>query len=226
MTEQEWKNQRSKANANLELLKMKKRSGLVRQEEIDEAQRILNALMTYQPEPVTEVVAEKQPDCPKIPATVGIELPVMPVAEFTRLLEELTLQKSEFHKQMAIRCNKLKDIPDNESAKELVDEIDEFYDKRTEMAVKINFLKANGRLPEDLGNNQPAEDLQLKFLENLPADKYELSKLLNATLPNLSKARGKLQTVKDQVKKVHYSQKVAKLEAEVALIRSRINALS
>ncbi|RAI76001.1 hypothetical protein HMF3257_20795 [Spirosoma telluris] len=225
MTEQEWKNQRSKASANLELLKMKKRGGLVSQEELDEASRILNALMTYQPEAVPEM-AEIQPDCPTIPTKAGIEIPVMPVAEFTRLLEELTLQKSEFHKQMAIRCNKLKDIPDHESAKELVDEIDHYYERRTEMAVKINFLKANGRLPEDSGNNQPAEDLQLKFLENLPADKYELSKLLTTILPNLSKARGKLQAVKDQVKRVHYSQKVARLEAEVALIRSRIKALS
>lgn len=235
MTDQELRSQRNKARANLELMQLKARSGLVSQAALEEAKQVYQALVAYQM-PVGPVT----PNSPPGPASAlvspprtdeqTIELPKMPVGEFTRLLEELTLQKSAFHKEMAIRCNQLKDIPDNESAKDLVDDIDRFYDLRTEVAVKINFLKANGRLPEDLGNADAAAesvaDHQLKYLENLPADKYELSRMLALTMPNLSKARTALERATSPVKKLHYSQKVAKLEVEVALLRSRMAALS
>ncbi len=155
-----------------------------------------------------------------------MKITAMPVGEFTKLLEELTLQKAGFHKEMAIRSNQLATIPDDVNAKELVDEIDRFYEARNEVAVKINYLKANGKLPEDSGNPEPnSEDFKLKFLDSLPADKYELAKKLNGLLPNLSKARNQLQKAKDPTKKVHYSQKVARLEAEVALVRSAMKGM-
>ncbi|QHV97955.1 hypothetical protein [Spirosoma endbachense] len=149
----------------------------------------------------------------------------MAVGDFTRLLEELTLQRSEFHKLMCLKSNQLKDIPDHESAKTLVDEIEDYYEKRNEVAVKINYLKANRRLPEDVGKESDPETLKLKFVENLPVDKYELSKKLQLALPNLSKARTNLQRAKDPVTRLKYSQKVAKLEAEVALIRSAMKGM-
>lgn len=230
MTEQEWRNQKNKARANWELLQMKQRAGVVTVEALAEAERVYKALVAYvlpSPEaPPTRT--DTRPD-PNTAASVEptVDLPAMPVGEFTRLLEELTLQKSAFHKEMAIRCNRLKDIPDSVNAKELVDDIDDFYERRNAVAVKINYLKANGRLPEDLGNEAPVdpEELKLTFMANLPADKYELSKKLALLLPNLSKARTNLERAKDQTKKVHYGQKVAKLEMEAALIRSRMKGM-
>ncbi|SFD47201.1 hypothetical protein [Spirosoma endophyticum] len=229
MTTQEWKTQRNKAAANLELLKMKKRAGLASPADVQNAEAILQGLVNYRPEaePAVKSEAPSKPEkCPSLQASQPVDIPAMPVLEFTRLLEELTLQKAGFHKEMSIRCNRLKDIPDHESAKELVDEIDDLYEKRTAVAVKINFLKANGRLPEEAAPELTVEDMKLKFMENLPTDKYDLSKLLSTLMPNLSKARGRLQQSKDPVKKVEYSQKVAKLEAEVALVRSRLKAFS
>jgi len=227
MTEQELKAQRNRAKANLELLQMKLRSGLVTAAAVAEAESIYKALVDYRPEPVLERPKTSQP-APAVvePASDAgrVELPAMPVSEFTLLMEQLATEKAGYHTKMAKLCNTLKDIPDHVNAKEVVDEIDRFYDLRNGVAVKMQFLKANGRLPQDEGNETPApvdlETVKLAFLENLPSDKYELSKKLQLALPNLSKARTNLQRAKDPVKRQHYAEKVAKLEIEVGLIRS------
>jgi hypothetical protein len=191
-----------------------------------EAERIYQALVNYVPEAAVVPPATNPAVSQPVPAVADV--PAMPVAEFTSLLEELTLQKSEYHKQMCIRSNQLHTIPDHESAKDLVDEIDRFYDLRNEVAVKIRFLKENGRLPEDVGKPEAVDpDIQkTRFMENLPADKYELSRQLQLKLPNLSKARTALERATDVVTKQKYSQKVAQLEMEVALMRSKLTALS
>jgi chorismate mutase len=116
------------------------------------------------------------------------------------LLEQLTLEKSEAHKQMCIRSNQLAHIPDDMNAKSLVDEIQTFKAQRTELGTKIAYLKANGQLPVV---DEPAQaEQQSEFLDSLPTEKYELAKLLkDSILPNLSKARGKLRLAKDEVKR-------------------------
>jgi hypothetical protein len=217
MNEQEVISQRKKARANWELLQMRKRSGLIPQSAVDEALQIYEALVRYQVPIFAEplVIVEKS-------VPVG---PVVTLPEFTALLEQLTLEKSEAHKQMCIRSNQLAHIPDDMNAKSLVDEIQTFKAQRTELGTKIAYLKANGQLPVV---DEPAQaEQQSEFLDSLPTEKYELAKLLkDSILPNLSKARGKLRLAKDEVKKVHYSQKIAKLETEAALIRSRMSSLS
>ncbi|WP_138993956.1 hypothetical protein [Larkinella sp. C7] len=218
MTNDELSSQRKKARANLELLQMKKRAGLVSQADIDEANQIYQALINYQAPPDVATSDVSTSGGSAVPAA-------MPVSEFTALLETLTGEKAELHKQMCLRSNQLAQIPDAVNAKALVDEIQDYKARRNEIGAKIAFLKANGRLPDVVADPSPQQE-QTAFMESLPGDKYELARLLkDSILPNLSKARAKLALSANEVKKVHYGQKVARLEAEAALVRARMNAL-
>ncbi|GAB3256057.1 hypothetical protein GCM10027347_17630 [Larkinella harenae] len=226
MTETEHKAQLKKAKANLELKQMYHRAGKVSKADVAEAQLIYDQLKAYRV-PVEPLPVERSNS---LAAESAVVLPAMPVSEFTRLLEELTIENAEAHKQMAMRANRLADYPDTVNVKGLVDEIQEWKAKRNALGEKIAYLKANGRLP-DLAPVPDAEDapeaVKSTFLANLPAERYELSRLItNSLSPKVSRARKGLARAKTDLWRAHYTKQLAQAEAELALAKSKMAALA
>ncbi|MGA0558293.1 hypothetical protein ACO2Q8_16660 [Larkinella sp. VNQ87] len=235
MNETEWKAQRKKAQANYELKKMLVGAGRATAAEVEEARRIFDALKAYQPEaPGVDSPCVDRPAVPTpAPKTAAVEsaavVPGMPVPEFTKLLEELTIERQEYHKQMCLRSNRLGDYPDETNLKDLVDEIQEYKAKRNAVAEKIAYLKANGRLPATPG---PADDnapevQESAFLANLPADRYELNKLLvNSLMPKLYRAKKGLAGAESELWKAHYRKEMAKAKAAVDAAKRQLSAMA
>ncbi|RAJ92220.1 hypothetical protein LX87_05188 [Larkinella arboricola] len=231
MNEAELKAQRNKALANYELKKMLARSGRVSAQEVEEARRIWEALRDYKPTEAARPIVATVPDPPAPkPPDSAVVVPAMAVDEFTRLIEDLTIERHEAHKQMCMRSNRLADYPDDQNVKDLVDEIQEWKRKRNEVAEKITFLRNNGRLPEPMpaqAAERSPEVPESAFLANLPADRYELNKLLvNSLNPKLYRAKQGLKNAKLEIWKAHYQKEVAKCQAAVDLAKSQLSALA
>lgn len=223
----ELRSQQVKAKANWQLKTRLKQAGKATDDEVLEALRIYESLRDYQapaalpsPEMDEKSAVNSKPE---------IFLPQMSEAEFTKVLEDLTIERHEAHKQMCLLSNSLADYPDNENVKAVVDDIQAFKRQRNQAGEKIAYLKANKRLPVE--EPQPACEsspaaAEAAFLANLPAERYEVHRLLkDSLLPNLSKARKKLELAATEMNRLHYAKKVSILEAQVAAARGKMAAL-
>ncbi|PMD97683.1 hypothetical protein BWI97_08725 [Siphonobacter sp. BAB-5405] len=240
MNHTEWRIQKIKAKANLDLIITRFKRNLATQEELDQAQQIFDALKEFkaEPDPVTPTPVPSAPVTPETPpaavvpliASVPENVPVMKVSEFTQLMENLSIERAEAHKQMCLRSNQMANFPPTQNIKKQVDEIQAYKRQRNEIGEKIAYLEKNGKLPDPEPQDQgetPAPQTSEAFLKNLPADRYEINKILkDSLLPNLSKARKKLATATQENWKAHYAQKVALLEAQVAGARSKMSSLN
>ncbi|MDR6195181.1 hypothetical protein QE357_002233 [Siphonobacter sp. BAB-5404] len=202
---------------------MEARSGKVNAEDVAEAKRIYEALRDYKiPEPSDE---KDETPAPK----PEILLPKMAQDEFKDVLEDLTMQRHEAHRQMCLLSNTLADYPDDVNVKGVVDEIEAFKQQRNALGEKIDYLKANHRLPAETQTHTPlfSDEAQTVYLDNLPVDRYELNKLLKDSLmPMLSKARKNATKAKTDVKRLQYEQKAVKLELEIKIARSKLASMS
>ncbi|WP_307143053.1 hypothetical protein [Siphonobacter sp. SORGH_AS_1065] len=203
------------------------RSGKATADEVDEARRIHEALRAYQiPEAGQQQLENPESESPK----PEIILPRMSETDFMQTLEKLTAERHQAHKQMCLLSNTLGNYPDSQNLKDLVDEIEAFKLQRNTLGERIDYLKANGRLPE-AEPQRPAdlisEQAKTAYLANLPADRYEVHKLLNNSLmPNLSKARKNAIRAKNDVTRQKYEIKAAQLEAQVDIARRQLEAMS
>lgn len=243
MNHAEWRIHKIKAKANLDLIITRFKRNLATQEELDQAQRIFDDIKAFKaeadsvettPVPVASAVPQTPPAAvvpmeSTIPENVSV-MPVMKVSEFTQLMENLSIERLEAHKQMCLRSNQMANFPPTQNIKKLVDEIQAYKRQRNEIGEKIAYLEKNGKLPDPEPQDQgetPAPQTSEAFLKNLPADRYEINKILkDSLLPNLSKARKKLGTATQENWKAHYAQKVALLEAQVAGARSKMASLN
>ncbi|RCR69420.1 hypothetical protein [Larkinella punicea] len=234
MNEAELKAQRNKALANYELKKMLVRANRATADDVAEAKRIYEALRDYKPAdpvaiPTAAVETVKESSLASAPAP-AIVIPAMAVSEFTQLIEDLTIERHEALKQMCLRSNRLGDYPDETNLKELVNEIQEWKAKRNAVAEKIAYLRLNGRLPQPSADPAPdhgSDCTKSAFLANLPADRYELNKVLvNSLQPKLYRAKKSLAAAKSEIWIAHYRKEVAKAQAAVDLAKNQLSAMA
>ncbi|MBO9640164.1 MAG: hypothetical protein J7576_18485 [Siphonobacter aquaeclarae] len=226
----ELRSQQVKAKANWQLKTRLKMAGKATDDEVLDALRIYESLRNYQAAaaPLSSQAVDEKPAgaAPAVNPKPEIFLPQMSEAEFTKVLEDLTIERHEAHKQMCLLSNSLADYPDNENVKAVVDDIQAFKRQRNQAGEKIAYLKANKRLPAEEPRSEgesSSATAEAAFLANLPAERYEVHRLLkDSLLPNLSKARRKLELAATELNRLHYAKKVSILEAQVAAARGKM----
>ncbi|RRB13810.1 hypothetical protein [Larkinella knui] len=229
MNEQDLKAQRNKALASYELKKMYLKANRATADEVAEAKRIYEALRDYKPDPMLASVPAQEGRTP-VATVAAVVIPAMAVSEFTQLIEDLTIERHEALKQMCLRSNRLGDYPDETNLKDLVNEIQEWKAKRNAVAEKIAYLRLNGRLPQPSADpvaDHGSDAMKSAFLANLPADRYDLNKLLvNQLKPKLWRAKKGLEKAKTEIWIAHYRKEVAKCQAAVDLAKNQLSALA
>ncbi|TDB60086.1 hypothetical protein [Arundinibacter roseus] len=212
MDEKKLLEERIKAKANWELLKLRHRAGKASSEEVEAAWQVSCKLGKHTPSSTGK--ARETTEKPYVPGATKVEqvnsAPEMVLSlEMTRLIQELETQRSTLDVEKRNVSMKLQQVPASVPCPELTERIMNLRRQWEELGDRIWYVKRNGQLPE----NAPPQDTALfptKFTAELPRDKFELDRMIKNLAINVQhKWPAKVSAAKTSAKKAEYERKIA-----------------
>jgi hypothetical protein len=215
----EQKQQYLKASATLENLKALKRTGRGDPKEIAEL----------------ELVAEQYRnayDRPLLPLRVGIPkvlagfVQVAPqqslLPEVAAMVDKLREEREQIDYTKNRLSDSLTDIPDTLNCRSVVQEIKQLREVWVSKGDEMKYVIQYGQMPEQ---QVVSEFDDLQFVQSLPIDVLDLDKKIKNRGADLSKYKKRLQLSKTGTAKAVQERNIAQAETEIAIMKSRFNAL-
>lgn len=132
-------------------------------------------------------------------------------AEQLKMAGELKEQMERIDKQKYVKCNELTNVPKNENAGVLVNEILELRNNWALLRHKLKRVE----LGDDV--SEVTEDT---VMDGLPEDRAEVERMLNNRMKLRSKDNGKLNAAKDLATKKRLEQKIAEHDIAINTMRA------
>lgn len=229
MDAEELKIQRLRVRAELNMLKRRYDSGDASVvEKIRQVEIVLEGLVSYRP-PSPLSGGEREEEKSK-----GNDNEFTP--EQKEELRQLKEELQAIDRQKNRKINALAALPRNQNHRQEVQAIKAMREDYLRKSDEIYYFMNHGEKYQLKATAAAVESEKLKVNDNLdfesseywrqlPRDKVELNRLQLNTRSNLSKARGRQNTAKTEIKKADYGKKVSKLEVELMMIDNLIGML-
>jgi hypothetical protein len=211
-------NQRVRARAKYDLVKMMVRSGRATEADLKEAKEQVERWTEQVSKPIKQVESTKERGLYRSDINYGKSLS----PDVKLIIDELEAKRTEVDNQKKVLMMALATIPENVLAKDEVNDILFLREKWQALSDKIRYVYQFEKLPET-----PIESIfdEHDFAKALPNNKYELDKEIKNLGANLSKYKARLQEAKTEVKRQKYETLIAQAELKKAVMQAKFNHL-
>lgn len=213
MTEQEIKEHRVRAAAQLEKIQMLFRRGKASQEAVDQAKAALESILNHQP--VIEKITPKQAKQAEKERYEPERDEIRP--EAASLIKEVSDEQKSIDIEKRKLSNQLATIAKGKSAKHIVDRILQLRDDWTEKGDEIKYAAQFGKRPETQSEQESIFNKDV-FTASLPNDILRLDQMIRNERSNISKYKNKFSKAKTEVKRIYYEKLIVQSQLKINML--------